>query len=110
MAFVAASFKYAMASALQTAADRMMSELFDMVARAVGVETFDGSDDTPVQLAPALAQQARVANLMRQGMLERVAQFREKRRPVEEPGRLQPDERGTQRALRHAGDGLQELE
>jgi hypothetical protein len=59
---------------------------------------------------PAVLEQARVGDLVGEGMLEGVLEIREEARLVEKLGRLEVGESQVKAALGYVGDGLQKRE
>jgi hypothetical protein len=96
---------------LSRAAERcVMGHDLDLLGQAIRVHALDGVHDGVVQLAPSLTEQARVRDVVRQRVLERVLDVREQRGLVEELRGLELVEAGAQRVVVEAGDGAQEGE
>ncbi len=71
-----------------------------------GRQRLQGLDNTRMQEAPPLQQEAAVGHLVREGMLEGIDPLGDKARLVEELGRLQVGEAAVQYRLRQLGNAL----
>src|SRR5262249_47198675 len=80
--------------------------LVDMLSQPVGMETLDALHDLPMEGAPSLLQEARVGDVVREGMLEGVREIREEPRLVEELSGLQVAQAAPDSPLRSFGDRL----
>src|SRR6185369_17498368 len=85
-----------------------MREPLGVFAEAIPVEDLDCVHDPRVQLASTVLQQSAVRYLMRERVRERVFEVRKQPGLVEELGRLQPVESGTEHLVRKRGDRLEE--
>src|SRR5205807_8527654 len=83
------------------AVEGVVSEQFDVLGKAVRVETLDGLHDPHVESAPPLLKEALVRHLMREGMLERVRESGEETSLVEEFARLEMRQAAAYRVLWH---------
>ena len=74
------------------APERVVDELIAMLGQRIGVAALDRLDEARVHAAPALVQQARVRDLVRQRVLEGVLGVGKETRLVDELRRLQARE------------------
>jgi hypothetical protein len=77
-----------------------------VLSEPAGVETLDRIDDSRVEIAPALAEEACVRHLVGQRVLEGVLRLGEQGRLVQELGSAQPGERSAECGLRGISDRL----
>ncbi len=74
------------------------------------MSTLKGFQNAQVQRHPLLLQEARIADFVRQGMLEAVLELREEVRLVKELGTLKVRETPTKVPFPVLGDGLEQSE
>ena len=87
-----------------------MRQPFKMLLELILVDVLDGSKGARVKLATAIAEQARVGDLLRQCVLECVAQLGKQRRLVDEPASVQSPQHRMQHFLIEAHDVSQQAE
>ena len=78
----------------------MVGEAIDLLGQPVGVELFDRLHDPSVEGPPSVLEDTRVADLVAQGMLERVLRLGDESRLVQELASLKPHEAVAERFLR----------
>ena len=66
------------------AANSVMCQPFEVLDQSIRIEPLDRSDDAPVKATPPLGEEARIRNLMRERVPERVLDVRKEPRLVEE--------------------------
>src|SRR5262249_51753958 len=94
----------------QLAAERVMGEALDLLAKTGPVEGFDRVHEPRMEMPSPLLEQSLIGDLMRQRVLEGVLEVREEPRFVQELRPLQPGERLTSTLLWVLGDRLQQCE
>src|SRR5262245_22904326 len=88
----------------------MVGKTLDVFAKPLGVPSLDGVDNFSVERLPSLLDEARVGDLVREGMLERELDVWEQLRLVHELGGLEPRESVSKAAVVEVGDRLEEGE
>src|SRR2546422_5707400 len=81
------------------APEGMVGETIDVLGQPGGVQLFDRRHDASVKGPPSVSKEARVGDLVGQGVLERVFQLRHELRLVQKLASLKPDEAVTERFL-----------
>jgi hypothetical protein len=92
------------------AADSVIGEPINLLERAVACRRFQDLEDSSVQNAPLVLQQAAVGHFVRERVLERIFELTTKTRLVEELGRLEVRQPPVQAVPWQIRDGLQECE
>src|SRR5215216_6769121 len=87
-----------------------MSQALDLSADAVLMDRLDHVDELCVTFATTLVHEAKVRDLVGEGMLERVLKLRMEPDLVEELGSLEAVESSTERLIRESGDWLEQRE
>src|SRR5215831_7926798 len=86
----------------------MVRQTLDLLCQPVPREPFQGLDNTGMQRAPPLLQQATVGHLVRQGVLEGVFWLREEARLIEELRGLEVGEVAVQLDVWQVSNGSQQ--
>jgi hypothetical protein len=71
------------------ASDGMVREPLNVLGQALGIEPLDGVDDPGMEWASAIHEDAPVANVVCERVLERVLELREEAHLIQELGRLE---------------------
>jgi len=87
--------------------DSVVSEPLHVLSQPVGIALLNGIDDPGVEGPPSTLEQARVGDLMRQRVLERVLDIGEKPSLVEELSALEVRETSKERVGREVDDCLE---
>ena len=86
----------------------MMSESFDVFRKALAIECCEGINDTAMQGAASLLEEASVGYLVGESVLEGVLEIREETPFVEEFSGLQSREAHSEVAFREVSDQCQQ--
>ena len=87
-----------------------MGEPLDLLAQPVGIESLDRFDDSRVECAPAVGEDASVRHLVRQRVFEGVFELGEEVGLVQELRGLELGEVASKLVMGHVGDRLQHHE
>src|SRR4029450_4772860 len=87
-----------------------MREQLNVLAHAIRIEPFDRFDNSNVENAPPLLQEAPIGNFMCKRVLESVFKIRKQPRLIEKLRGLQPSEAKAKFVLRLVRDGLEQRE
>ena len=85
-----------------------MTQALDVLGQPVGIEGFDLVDDPGVERSTPVVGEARVGDLVRQGVVDRVHDLGQRARLVQELAGLKARESAPEHVLGEVGNGLEE--